>query len=596
MTYDSFVAAAIAAEARSTILTSWVDVVHQPEERLVTLGFFGRGGKTRWAFSADARRAGVWRTQRKRPNPPTAPAFCMLLRKYLDGARLIGVETAGVDRVLRWRFERSDIRVSLVAEVMGKHSNLILLNDQEQILGAIKPVPARVSRVRQVLPGLVYQPPPAVDRVDPRALTRQAFLELVEGAVLDPDWIVKRLAGFGPFAARELLARAGAPALPEEEDQHRPMSVPPEASAPSDGAMPTPEAVWEALAALMADVAAERFQPVLLRDAAGRPEGFWVFLPRQRPDAEPAPSLSAAIETVFDAALAEETEAAERRELRERVRAALERAERQCQRVEEDLAGERRAEQWRIDGELLAANLHRVRRGDTSVEVVDYYDPEQKLRLIPLDPELTPQENVERLFRRHRKGIDAALMALEQADAVRARRQALAALRERIEAAAPEELPALRRELETLQVLREGPTVRSGEGDAADRRAAKPAYPPGVRIRTVTVDGWELLYGENATSNDFLTTKVARPDDWWLHVRAAASAHVVIRTGGRPERVPPRVLEEAARLAAAHSESKHAGLVPVDYVLKKYVRKPRASGPGRVTYQNEKTLFISPTR
>jgi predicted ribosome quality control (RQC) complex YloA/Tae2 family protein len=115
-----------------------------------------------------------------------------------------------------------------------------------------------------------------------------------------------------------------------------------------------------------------------------------------------------------------------------------------------------------------------------------------------------------------------------------------------------------------------------------------------VRIRAQTVDGWEILHGENATSNDYLTTKVARPDDLWLHVRASASAHVVIRTGGRPDRVPPRVLESAARVAAAHSESKHSGLVPVDYVLRKHVRKPRKSGPGRVTYQNEKTLFIAP--
>jgi predicted ribosome quality control (RQC) complex YloA/Tae2 family protein len=110
----------------------------------------------------------------------------------------------------------------------------------------------------------------------------------------------------------------------------------------------------------------------------------------------------------------------------------------------------------------------------------------------------------------------------------------------------------------------------------------------------LSVDGWEILHGENATSNDFLTTRVARPDDWWLHVRAAASAHVVIRTAGRPDRVPPRVLEEAARIAARHSESKHSGLVPVDYVLRKHVRKPRRAAPGRVTYQNEKTLFISP--
>jgi predicted ribosome quality control (RQC) complex YloA/Tae2 family protein len=174
MTYDSFVAAAVAAEARQSVLTAWVEAVHQPEERLVTVGFYGRGGKTRWAFSADARRAGVWRTERRRPNPASAPGFCMLLRKHLEGARLASVEATGFDRVLRWRFERADGVTFLVAEVMGKHSNVILLDADERILGAIKHVPAHVSRVRQVLPGLPYEPPPTGERADPRSLSREA--------------------------------------------------------------------------------------------------------------------------------------------------------------------------------------------------------------------------------------------------------------------------------------------------------------------------------------------------------------------------------------------------------------------------------------
>jgi predicted ribosome quality control (RQC) complex YloA/Tae2 family protein len=116
-----------------------------------------------------------------------------------------------------------------------------------------------------------------------------------------------------------------------------------------------------------------------------------------------------------------------------------------------------------------------------------------------------------------------------------------------------------------------------------------------VRIRRYTVEGWEVLLGENATSNDYLTTRVARPDDWWLHVRASPSSHVVIRTAGHPERVPPTVLREAARITAAHSESKHSSYVPVDYVLRKFVRKPRGSAPGLVTLRGEKTLYVEPT-
>jgi predicted ribosome quality control (RQC) complex YloA/Tae2 family protein len=299
--------------------------------------------------------------------------------------------------------------------------------------------------------------------------------------------------------------------------------------------------------------------------------------------------MSEAVGSVYDASESDEAEATLRRELRAAVRAALERADRQRRRVEADLTGEARAEGWRIDGELLASNLHKVQRGDTGVEVVDYYDPDQRTRVIPLDAELSPQENVERLFRKHRKAIDAAAAALEQSEEVEGRYSALAALRDRVEHAALEELPALRAEIAAGGLLRE-----AAAGSSPSRRREVAEFPPGVRIRRTNVDGWEILYGENATSNDYLTTRVARPDDLWLHVRAAASAHVVIRTGGRADRVPPRVLEQAARAAAAHSESKHAGLVPVDYVLRKHVRKPRRSAPGLVTYQNEKTLFISP--
>jgi predicted ribosome quality control (RQC) complex YloA/Tae2 family protein len=563
MNYDSFVAAAVAAEARETVLRAWVDAVHQPEERLVTIGFYGRGGKTRWAFSADARRAGVYRTERKRPNPAAAPAFSMLLRKYVEGARLAAVETLGFDRILRWQFERSDGTTSLIAEIMGKHSNLILVDEANQILGAVKAIPAHVSRARQVLPGLPYQPPPGTERRDPLELDRDAFLTMAEGEELTPRWLMERVSGFGPFAAQELFARAG---------------------------ITEPAAIWTALDALMCEVREARFQPTLLLTPAGSPDGFWAFSSRQRPPEgqRQAATMSEAVGSVYEASESDEAEATLRRELRAAVRAALERADRQRRRVEADLAGEARAEGWRIDGELLASSLHKVQRGDTGVEVVDYYDPEQRTRVIPLDAELSPQENVERLFRKHRKAIDAAAAALEQSEEVEGRYSALAALRDRVENAALEELPALRAEIAAGGLLREA------AGSSPSRRREVAEFPPGVRIRRTNVDGWEILYGENATSNDYLTTRVARPDDLWLHVRAAASAHVVIRTGGRADRVPPRVLEQAARAAAAHSESKHAGLVPVDYVLRKHVRKPRRSAPGLVTYQNEKTLFISP--
>jgi predicted ribosome quality control (RQC) complex YloA/Tae2 family protein len=273
------------------------------------------------------------------------------------------------------------------------------------------------------------------------------------------------------------------------------------------------------------------------------------------------------------------------------VRKERERLERLARRLADDMRRGSEVDQWKVAGELLAANLRRVERGQSSIDVPNYYDPEQRLLTIELDTELTPQENVERLFRRYRKGTDAALQAMEQSERVAARLAAAQEWENRLTVAPVEELPRLRDELAGSNLIADQ-RPRVGAGKGGERPVSE--FPSGVRIRRYMVEGWEVLLGENATSNDYLTTKVARPDDWWLHVRAVPSSHVVIRTGGRPDRVPPSVLHEAARITAAHSEAKHSSYVPVDYVLRKYVRKPRGSAPGLVTHRGEKTLNVEP--
>lgn len=575
MTFDTFVAAGIAAEAERDASGAWVDQVHQPEPDRLVLTLNVRGGKQRWLFCVEARTARVHQESHRRENPAQPSGFCMLLRKHLNGSRLVAVEQPAFDRVLHWRFRRGDEQHRLVVEIMGKHSNVMLLDESNTILDAIKRVPTTMSRVRPVLPGLPYLPPPSGDRRDPRTLDRNAFAELFASsdgpAQLSASLLVKHLAGMGPFAAAEVLARA------------------------NDNGV---DAVWDALRALLARASAGGYAPVLLREADGRSRGFWCFETRTWPEAqqEPAGSLSAATEAYYHS-IEEAGEVDQRRaELRGRVRAALERSQRQLRRIEEDEREGARAEEWRVAGELLAGNQWQVKRGDTAVEVLDYYDPEQGKRLIELDPLLTPQENVERLFRRHRKAVDAATSARTRSGEVTATVARLEALRSTIEATPAEQLAALAEEVNQSGVpaLGRGTASESGETAGGGQHAA-PEWPSGVRIRRFSVGNCEILYGENATSNDYLTTRVARPHDWWLHVRAAASAHVVVRSPHRDQPPPPDVLQAAARAAASHSESKHASIVPVDYVQRRHVRKPRRSAPGRVTYQNEKTLFVDMT-
>jgi predicted ribosome quality control (RQC) complex YloA/Tae2 family protein len=233
------------------------------------------------------------------------------------------------------------------------------------------------------------------------------------------------------------------------------------------------------------------------------------------------------------------------------------------------------------------ANLHCLQSGSASVELPNFYDPEQRPISISLDPAKTPAENAADYFERHRKALNAAKAASERLEKLRRDYQTVADMASQADQADLEGIKALENEL-----LRRFPTP-TVQPQPVPVKNKKHAHIPKIK-HLRTEDGWEILIGETKEANDYLTTKIASPDDLWFHVRAAASAHVVVRTGRRPDAVPPKVIAEAARLAALHSEAKHSSVVAVDYTLKRYVHKPRGSPPGQVVYRNEKTIHVNP--
>ena len=228
-----------------------------------------------------------------------------------------------------------------------------------------------------------------------------------------------------------------------------------------------------------------------------------------------------------------------------------------------------------------------MERGETAAELPNWYDPEGGTLRIELDPELDARENAERYFHRYRRATAAAEAALERIPELERRVEELAAQTDEARSADESGLRALHARAKEQGLLREaGPRAQAG--------AEEREFPPGVRVRRVPVSGWEVLYGENATSNDWLTTRCAKPGDLWLHARAVTGCHVIVRGVNSLDRLPPEVLREAARLAAAHSDAKHSSVVPVDYTFRRYVRKPRGSAPGRVTDTGEKTIHVEP--
>lgn len=553
--------AAAVDELRHRFMGAWVDQVYQPDPLSVVLAFTGGGPRRFWMASSDARWARSHAVGQRPAGGEMPPAFCMLLRKHLNGSHLTGMEQVRFDRILRLTFVRGGEERVLVHEVMGKHSNLLLLDEGGTILGAVKNVPAAQSRVRPVLPGLPYTPIPD-DRADPRDLTPGQLRERLAG-VADAAGITSALSGWGTFAAREALARGGEPA----EQVHR----------------------------LMEAVQRSEFQPLVLEEADGRPKGVWAFPSVQAgwEHGTPAGSLSTACERFYLHLESTAALEARRKTVLGTLQRALKTARIQLTEAEAALEGLEAAELLKIQGELLAGAGSRVERGTEAVALPNWYDPDQKPLRIALDPELDGRENAERYFHRYRRATAAAETALERIPELTGQVAALERLAEEAETADEERLQLLMPEArEAAPRLVHAPHQQSAPQGG---KRPEPEFPSGVRIKRVPCAGWEILYGENATSNDFLTTKLARPADLWLHARAVTGAHVVIRDVHTLDRLPPDVLREAARIAAAHSEARHSSVVPVDYTFRRYVRKPRGSGPGRVTYSAEKTVDVDPS-
>ena len=596
ISFDSLTVRAVVSELQNYLTGGQIQDIRQPSATELLLGIRNSGRNYLLLLSADARFARLHLTETRKPNPPTPPAFCALLRKRLENGFIRDIRQVGFDRIvsltIETREEREqdafpppDIRhpapvlFTLLGEFMGKHSNLILLKDSGQIVDAIKRISHRVNRLRETLPGLPYQSPPdQSDKIDPFAPDAvEAMAADLEEA--DEDAIATQLmadyAGISPFLARELAVRA----VQNSEN-------------PAGG-------LRQAWREIFGEAQENRFNPVYIAPRKGAVPAAYPFSTVQLPDAtqEPADSLSFALDDAYKIQIETTQFTAQLNDLRGRIDREIKRLTKQKLSIARTLAESERAEEHKQNGELILANLWKIQAGTTSVTVQDYFDPELRDRVLPLDPKISPQENAEASFKRYRKAKESANVAQSQIEDVEKALLKMADAKRKADywqddptlTTAP--IQRLRAELMDSGLLRPD---EAPETDKTGKSGSKPLDFQGHKIRRYFTDGYEILVGESATANDFLTTRLAAPNDLWLHVRASASSHVVIRTRGQGEGIPRSVLEFAALQCALHSGQKHAALVAVDYTLKKYVRKPRGAAPGGADYQREITLHIEP--
>ncbi len=549
-----------------------VDKIYQPSREELVIGLRFRGGAVKLLLSASANSPRVHFTSIPLENPKSPPMFCMLLRKYLSTAKLLDVRQAGLDRVLFLDFETVNelgdlVQITIAVEIMGRHSNIIVIGSDGRILDAIKRVNDEMSSVRPILPGMRYELPPKPQKYDLFSMTLPQQNEQF-AALKNIDFakaILHIYEGVSPLVARELAYQAtgGLELKLDAVSDYR----------------------KERLFSLVSDLRTQlqSTPQFTMLSENNLPKDFCFF---------PITQYGSYYQTrQYDSASALLDDFYAERDRLDRMKQraqdllkflvnTTERTRRKLQIQQQELAQSVDREPLRIAGDLLQANLWQITKGDTSVTVQDFYQEDNRQVTITLSPALTPSQNAQRYYTDYRKAKTAeeklqALIVEGEAELVYLDSIFDALSRARTE----QELFEIRTELSTQGYLKQ---------QRSRHKPPKPLPP----LAFLSSDGFTILCGRNNTQNDKLTLKMARNYDLWLHTQHIAGSHVIVLSEGK--QIPNRTIEEAAIVAAFHSGGKDATQVAVDYTLIKHVKKPNGAKPGMVIFDQYQTAYVKP--
>jgi len=567
MPFDGLTLGLVARELNDALADGRVSKIIQPERDEIILTIRAGGANRQLLLSATANCARAHLTTTRKNNPLEPPALCMLMRKHISGGRICGVRALESDRILEIEIEHYDelgdrARKKLICEFMGKYSNLIFVGGDGRIIDSARRVNEQISSVREVLPGLRYELPPAHGKLPYDGVEADALLSAMSG-MNGPlhKLIAQCVSGMSAQTARELAFRATG-----SEDAH---------SDEIDLAAAC-QSIADSLAAIPHEIS-----PAILYNADGAPVDAVAFRYRSREHMrrEEYATISEALDAFYRSRDRAERIKQKSAALHRALKTNAERCERKLALQQEALLGSQRMEEYRLKGELLTANLHLAQKGARSVEVPNYYEAGMPMLTVELDERLSPGQNAQRYFKLYQKARNAQTLAAEQIEKTSAELNYLEGQLDNLEKCQEEaELAELRSELE-----------RFGYVKANHNRRQMKQLPPSQPMRFTSPSGRTILVGKNNLQNDKLTG-TAQPEEVWLHAKDMPGSHVII-VGEEPDEA---TLLYAARLAALYSKGRTGSRVPVDYTLRKYVKKPGGAKPGFVIYTHQHTLFVQP--
>lgn len=571
MAFDGITIANIVTELNQTITGGKINKIAQPENDELIITIKNQRKQYRLFLSASASLPLIYLTETNKPSPLTAPNFCMLLRKHIGSGKIIAVEQPGMERIIRFTIEHlnelGDLCTKyLIVEIMGKHSNIIFCNEEDQIIDSIKHVSAHMSSVREVLPGRPYFIPETQSKLNPFTLTEELFREKIFPRPMNvAKAIYTSITGISPLMAEEVCYRAGI-----------------DGGIPTDG-LNDAERVHLAhnFLRMVEDIRDGHFEPNIIYKGK-EPVEFSCFPLSQYQDYRSVsyPSIFPVLETYY----AEKNIVTKMRQktvdLRKIVQNALERNMKKYQLQQKQLKDTEKKEKYRVWGELLNTYGYEVEPGAKSMEALNYYTNE--MIKIPLDETMTPQENAKKYFdkysklKRTKEALDTLLQ--ETGDEIKHLESIAASLDI---ASSEEDLIQIKEEM-----MEYGYVKRKNTGGGKKVRITSRPY------HYISSDGYDIYVGKNNFQNDELSFKFASGNDWWFHAKGQPGSHVIVKS--KNEELPDRTFEEAGKLAAYYSKGRQAPKVEIDYTQKKNLRKPTGGKPGFVVYYTNYSLLIEP--
>lgn len=573
MAFDGVMMHYVKEEIKSVALDARVSQIHQPNRDELVIALRTKNGNKKLLVSSRANSPRICFTEHSIENPATPPMLCMLLRKRLGGAKLVDVRQIELERIMFLDFiatnELGDkVRLTLCVEIMGKYSNIILIDENDNIVDALKRVDFTMSTQRLVLPNIKYELPPKQDKL---CILECSGRDIVEKAINTPaemrlsKALLSAMQGVSPIITRELEYMVGV-------DSNRELTVIDKLK------------LIEKVDKLKEYIVSGEKSPTMMIKPEGKPFDI-SFMDIMQYGEMASKKRFLDFSTLLDS-FYYERDKAERMKVKgqDLLRLCSNIQDKLCRKIavqEKELKDSLNRDKLRKKGDLLQANMYKMVRGQSFIDVEDYYDNNKIVR-IKLSPTLNPSQNVQKYYKDYRRAKTREEMLTVQIAKAKAELQYISAVQESLGRAESErELTEIRQELVDEGYLKN----RNPKG----RNKALKLLPP---KEYTSSDGFTIYVGRNNKQNDKLTLKTARNYDMWLHTKDIPGSHVIIVSDNRE--ITDTAILEAASLAAYNSKAKESDNVPVDYTIVKNVSKPSGAKPGMVIYVNNKTVYVTP--